>query len=213
MTYCSYARTGKRLFDIIFSLLFLILTSPLFLLIAIMIKLTSKGPILYKGMRVGLRGKPFICYKFRTMCEKADDQLKNLLDEDLKLKEEWNLYHKLKHDPRLTLIGKFLRKTSLDELPQFWNILKGELSVVGPRPHIESQTQQIDNRDLRNKYLKILSIKPGLTGIWQTQGRNALTFAERLCLEEKYVETQSFSLDLSLIFKTVLILLTAKGAY
>lgn len=199
----------KRLFDLIFTAIVLILCSPLFLLIALLIKCTSRGPILYKQQRVGLHGAPIFCYKFRSMHENADQKLQEVLAADQKLREEWETFYKLKHDPRITPLGNFLRKTSLDELPQFFNVLTGELSVVGPRPVTahEISTYYKDKADL------ILSIRPGITGLWQTSGRNHLSFAERIHLEERYVKERSFFLDLRLIAKTIPAMLHSKGAY
>jgi undecaprenyl-phosphate galactose phosphotransferase len=139
----------------------------------------------------------------------AEEELKRILSKDTKLREEWDTYYKLKDDPRIQGIGKFLRKTSLDEFPQFWNVLKGDLSVVGPRP----VTQDEIDKYFREKASKILSIKPGLTGMWQTSGRNLLTFEERIKLEEEYIDRQSFLLDLRIILKTISHIFFARGAF
>lgn len=209
-------RTGKRIFDLLFSSCVLVLGSPLYLLIFLLIKLTSKGPAFYKGIRMGQRGKLITCWKFRTMCVDAQEKLQTLLDHDPQLRQEWETFHKLKKDPRLTPIGHFLRKTSLDELPQFWDVLMGKLSVVGPRP-IEIKFPEDADREIRGRYGKktdkILSAKPGITCIWQIRGRNTLTFAQRAEMEEEYVDTLSFWLDLKIIAKTVYVLLFPKGAY
>lgn len=139
----------------------------------------------------------------------ADLRLRQLLQSDPALKEEWENYRKLKDDPRITNIGKWLRKTSLDELPQFWNVIKGDLSVVGPRPVTEEEIKKYYG----DKAEKILSIRPGITGLWQTSGRNLLSFEERLVLEVNYVDHRSFLLDLKLICKTIPAILFSKGAY
>jgi len=213
--YSPPKKYGKRIFDIIFSCFVLIFGAPIYLFLFLLIKLTSKGPVFYKGLRMGQNGKLIYCWKFRSMCINAEEQLETILKQNHHLHEEWKTYHKLKHDPRLIKIGKFLRKTSLDELPQFWNVLKGELSIVGPRP-IEIRTPHLAKEEIREKYHgktdKILSTKPGLTCIWQTRGRNCLTFEKRAELEEEYVDTQSFWLDLSIILKTIYNLLIPKGA-
>lgn len=201
----------KRAFDIAFSALFLVLLFPLMLLISILIKSTSQGHIFYKAKRVGFRGKEIVCLKFRTMRSDANEILATLL-EDPDLKTEWQTIHKLKNDPRVTKIGRFLRKFSLDELPQLWNVVMGTLSIVGPRP-IDITCDELRKKETRQKYEKILSIKPGLTCLWQVNGRNRLTFEERTLLEEQYVEKQSFWLDLQIISKTVYILLLPKGAF
>lgn len=208
--------TLKRLFDIGSTLAFMAVTSPVYLLTMLLIKCTSKGPIFYGSLRMGQHGKLFTCWKFRTMCVDAEERLQRILNQDTKLKEEWKTYFKLKNDPRLTKVGKFLRKASLDELPQLWNVLKGDLSVVGPRPiaieHPEKAYDEIFSH-FGNKTDKILSVKPGLTCLWATYGRNLLTFEQRILLEEQYVDTQTFLLDLSIIFKTIPILIFPKGAF
>lgn len=206
----------KRIFDLVFSSCVLFFGLPIYFILIMGIKISSKGPIFYKALRMGQQGKLIYCWKFRTMCIDADKKLEKLLLHDNTLREEWETYHKLKEDPRLTKMGKFLRKTSLDEFPQFWNVLKGDLSVVGPRPiqieHPENALEEIQKR-YRNKTEIILSIKPGITCIWQTQGRNHLTFDQRAALEELYVKTQSFWLDIKIILKTIYILFFPKGAY
>ncbi len=200
---------AKRTFDIIFSFSALLFFLPFALVIGMLIKISSPGPIFYKCSRVGKDGKMIGCWKFRTMCLNAEKKLRKILAENPNMKREWDTYFKLKNDPRISGIGKFLRKTSMDELPQFWNVLKGDLSVVGPRPVTEEEVK----RYFRDKADKILSVRPGLTGIWQTSGRNLLTFDERIQLEEQYIDKQSFLLDLSIIFKTISHLFFAKGAF
>lgn len=202
-------RKTKRIFDIIFSLLAILFFLPIGFIIACLIKLSSSGPVFYKCRRVGKKGEPIECWKFRTMYQNAEQKLEEILSQSPTLKKEWDTYFKLKADPRISAVGKFLRKTSLDELPQFWNVLKGDLSVVGPRPVTEEEVQKY----FREKAAKILSVRPGLTGIWQTSGRNLLTFDERIALEEQYVDQQSLILDLQIIFKTIPHLFFAKGAF
>jgi undecaprenyl-phosphate galactose phosphotransferase len=199
----------KRAFDILFSLGVLIVGSPIFLLIALLIKLSSKGPILYKSERIGKKAKTIFCLKFRTMHVDADERLAELLEKNASLKQEWALYQKLKTDPRIHRFGKFLRKSSLDELPQFFNVLQGDLSIVGPRPFYKEQLHHY----LGEKAEKFLSVKPGITGIWQVSGRNLLTFNERLILEERYIDHPSFSLDLFILLKTIPMIFFPKGAY
>jgi undecaprenyl-phosphate galactose phosphotransferase len=143
------------------------------------------------------------------MCVDAEEKLSALLNSNPELSEEWKQFSKLKKDPRMTKIGRILRKTSLDELPQFWNVLRGDLSVVGPRPYL---VEEIHNYVGRSRE-KILSVRPGITGIWQISGRNLLTFAERLKLEEGYAERQSFLFDILIILKTIPIILFPKGAF
>lgn len=199
----------KRVFDAIFSLCAILFFLPLGIIIVALIKLSSSGPAFYSSKRVGKEGRDIYCWKFRTMCTDAPQKLQQILEENPKLRQEWETYFKLKDDPRVNAIGKFLRKTSLDELPQFWNVLKGDLSVVGPRPVTEEEIKKY----FGDKASKILSVRPGLTGIWQTSGRNLLTFEERIKLEESYVDHQSLSLDLRIIFKTIPMLFFAKGAF
>jgi len=198
----------KRLFDIVFSLSVLLFFLPFGILIALFIKISSKGPIFHACLRIGKGGKRIFCWKFRTMMLDAEKKLQKLLL-DPQIKAEWGTYYKIKNDPRINFIGKFLRKTSLDEFPQFWNVLKGDLSVVGPRPVTEKEVQKYFGK----KASKILSVRPGLTGIWQTSGRNLLTFEERLQLEEKYVDHQSLALDLRIIWKTIPAIFFSKGAF
>ncbi|MCB1180774.1 MAG: sugar transferase [Chlamydiia bacterium] len=197
----------KRLFDIIFSFFSILFLSPLFLIIMIGIKLSSKGPVIFRQVRLGRGGKTFECLKFRTMVQNADQLLDGLLAQHPFLKAEWTHHQKLKSDPRIFWFGSFLRKTSLDELPQFWNVLKGDLSVVGPRPYMESQ-----KKDLEIYAYKILSVRPGITGLWQTSGRSSLSFKKRLELDAKYVDRRSFWYDLTLILKTIPSILSSKHA-
>ncbi|PCI92333.1 exopolysaccharide biosynthesis protein [Candidatus Aerophobetes bacterium] len=199
----------KRCFDVIFSICVLTFLSPLLLFIAFLIKVSSKGNVLYSSVRIGKDYKKIYCLKFRTMYVDADERLGSLLEKCPKLKDEWQRYQKLKKDPRVTFIGRILRKTSLDEFPQFFDVIKGDLSVVGPRPFCENQ---IDDY-LGSKAPKFLSIKPGITGIWQVSGRNLLTFKERMILEEAYIENLSFYQDLWIILKTVPAVIFPKGAF
>lgn len=208
----TYYEMGKRGFDILFSLCALVFGFPLFILIALLIKLTSKGPVFYCSMRLGKRGKLFNFWKFRTMYTNADLKLRQLLEENPLLHEEWKQYFKLKKDPRLTRIGRFLRKTSLDEFPQFWNVLAGDLSVVGPRPYLPHETDEI-KKFIKEDIAKLLSVRPGLTGIWQTSGRSQLPFKQRVLLDLNYVSQRSFFFDLRLIAKTIPMMFFPRGAF
>lgn len=199
----------KRIFDILFSVSALVASFPFFVLIATAVRLTSRGRSVYSQERIGRGGKTFKCYKFRTMYPDAESRLKSLLENNPAMQSEWDLYHKLKNDPRVTPFGWFLRKSSLDELPQFWNVLKGDLSVVGPRPVVRAELE----KHLTEKAEKILSIRPGITGPWQVSGRSNTCYQKRIELDEHYVENQSFWWDLKLILKTVPAMLTSKGAY
>lgn len=200
----------KRGFDIFFSLLCLTIGAPIYFFIALFIFITSPGKVIYSHERIGRGGKPFRCYKFRSMYVDADKRLKEILATNPQLRAEWERSYKLKKDPRITRFGTFLRKTSLDEIPQFWNVLKGDLSVVGPRPVIKDEITKY----YHVKAYKILSIRPGLTGIWQVSGRSDIqTYEKRIFMDEYYVDNHSFKLDMKLIAKTIPAMLFSKGAY
>jgi len=210
-------RPMKRIFDILFSLFILILFSPVYLVISLLILITSDGSIFYISYRIGRGGKVIRCIKFRTMFKQSENILLKLLSQDPVLKKEWQLFQKLKKDPRITYIGRFLRKTSLDELPQFINVLKGDLSIVGPRPFAligEKENFHLEiKKYLKDKTEKILSVRPGITGLWQVSGRSEITIDQRLKMEEEYIDKQSFFLDLYLIFKTIPKIFFPTGAY
>ena len=194
----------KRILDLILSLIGLILLSPFFLIIAIIIKIDSKGPIFFVHNRIGEKGKPFGIYKFRTMVDNAEDLIKKFTPEQ---KEEFERSYKLKKDPRVTKIGNFLRKTSLDELPQILNIIKGELSIIGPRPIVQAELEKYkDNKE------KFLSVKPGLTGYWAANGRSDTSYEERIQMELYYVDNMSLWLDIKIFFKTIFAVLKKEGA-
>jgi len=202
----------KRIFDILFSSIALLLGLPFFIIIAFLIKLSSKGPIFYCSLRLGHKGRLFKFWKFRSMYCDADSRLQHLLKQQPKLNKEWQRFFKLKNDPRLTCLGRLIRKTSLDELPQFWNVLKGDLSIVGPRPYLPREEKRI--KELIGSNIDVLlSVKPGLTGIWQTSGRSALSFEKRIALDLSYVQTHSFLLDMQLIAKTIPEMIASKGAF
>lgn len=199
----------KRAFDIGFSVCILFLISPFFLFLIFLVKISSKGPVFYGSVRVGLHGKKIICWKLRTMIQGADLLLEDLLKKNPELKIEWEKNYKLKQDVRITKVGHFLRRTSLDELPQFFNVLKGDLSVVGPRPVSFAEVDLF----IHNQGGKIFSVRPGLTGLWQTSGRSDLSYDTRIALEKKYIEKQSFAFDLLLILKTIPLMIFPKGAF
>lgn len=194
----------KRAFDFIVSLLLAIITLPFFIIIAIAIKLDTKGPIFFIHNRVGKRGKRLPLLKFRTMVDGAEDMIKDFSPEQ---KKEWEENYKLEHDPRITKVGKFLRKTSIDELPQLYNILVGQLSFVGPRPVTEEELEKYGE----NK-VKVLSVVPGLTGWWACNGRSNVSYEERMQLELYYVEHASIRLDIKIMFKTIGVVFTHEGA-
>ena len=199
----------KRCFDILFSIFAIVITLPITIPIAIIIKFTDGGNVIYGHKRVGKNGKIFKVLKFRSMYMNADQKLKDILENDLQVKEEWEKNFKLKNDPRITPIGKFLRKTSLDELPQFINVLKGDMSVVGPRPVVEEELIKY----YKEKAELYKSVKPGITGYWQVEGRSDTNYDERIKMDEYYIKNQSFFLDLKIILKTIKIVITGKGAY
>ncbi len=203
----------KTIMDFTGSLLTLIFLSPVFLLIAIAIKLTSKGPVFFKQERMGLNGKKFSFLKFRSMYENSDSKchkeyIEKFIGQGQSDPNAPGVY-KLCNDSRITPLGNFLRKTSLDELPQFINVLKGEMSLVGPRPPIPYECELYD---IWHKY-RLFSVKPGITGLWQVRGRSRTTFDEMVRLDLRYINHWSLWLDISLIFQTPFVILTGKGAY
>ena len=201
------SRVGKRTFDIVVSLSALLVLSPLLLAIAACVWLTSPGPLLFRNSRIGLRGKSFKAWKFRSMVPNADSVLANYLKEHPELQAEWDRDCKLKNDPRITWIGKFIRRTSLDELPQLWNVLVGEMSLVGPRPIL---TEEIEKYGLT--FREYRQVVPGITGLWQVSGRNNTTYEERLFYVEHYVRHWSPWMDLYILIRTVRTVLFCEGA-
>lgn len=194
----------KRIADIFCSAIAIILLSPLFIIISIAIKATSEGPVIFVHKRVGKNGKEIGIYKFRSMVVNAEALIEKFTPEQ---KEEFQKNFKLENDPRITKIGKFLRKTSLDELPQLFNILKGDLSIVGPRPIMEVETE------IYGKYRDmLLSVKPGLTGFWAANGRSDTSYKKRRAMEIYYVKNRSLLFDIKIIFKTIISVFTGKGA-
>lgn len=196
----------KRLFDIILTSIALIVLSPIFIIIAILIKNDSKGSVLYRHKRIGKNGKYIYLYKFRSMYSDSKERLEKLL-ENPKIRKEWEENFKLDNDPRITKIGKFLRKTSLDELPQLLNILMGDMSLVGPRPIIDGEIEKY-GKDTS----KFLSVTPGLTGWWACNGRSCTSYDERKKLELYYVDHRSIRLDFKIILKTFISVLKRNGA-
>ncbi len=206
----KFYKLFKNLFDNLFSLFVLIAFIPLFLIIALLIKLSSRGPIFFLQERIGKNNVPFKCIKFRTMHPEAKDILQNLLNKDEKIKKEFEETHKIKNDPRITTIGKLLRKTSLDELPQFINVLRNEMSIIGPRPIVKAEKKKY-GKNLN----KVLSIKPGITGLWQVSGRNNLTYKKRVMLDINYVKNYNLLMDIRILIRTfgVILFPLDRGAY
>lgn len=197
----------KRIFDIIMSIIGLVFLLPVFIVIIIAIKLDSKGPAIFVQERIGKNGKLFKFYKFRSMVENADDVLFEMLKHDTEESKEYKINKKIECDPRVTRVGKFIRKYSLDELPQLFNILKGDMSFIGNRPYLEREIP-----DMGDYYKDIIKSKPGLTGLWQVNGRSNTTFETRLKLEKKYSEEMCFLLDLKIFIKTFGVVLKTNGA-
>ncbi len=197
---------SKRLFDVFFSLSVLILLSPLYVLLAFLIVISSPGPIFYVQKRVGKNYKLFNCLKFRTMVNNADEMLVDLINNEPQIRQEFEANFKLKHDPRVTLVGKFLRLTSLDEFPQFWNVLKGDMSVVGPRPLVPEELSKYGRH-----IDKVLTIRPGITGLWQVSGRNDIPYHRRIQIDVYYAHCQNWLLDLSVMVKTIGVVIFPKG--
>jgi len=198
----------KRVLDLTLTILGAALVLPLIALLAAWIKLDSPGPVLYAQQRIGQDGKEFQAWKFRSMVQNADELLGRYLDQNPALRAEWERSHKLRDDPRITPAGRFLRRTSLDELPQLWNVLKGEMSLVGPRPIVEAEIAKYGTKF--SLYTKVMS---GLTGLWQISGRSDTSYEERVRLDTYYVRNWSVWLDLYILFRTIEIVLWKKGAY
>jgi len=198
----------KRSFDVIGALSSILMLLPLFCLIALAIKLWDRGPVFYRHRRIGLNGAPFDCLKFRSMVANADEVLSRHLASNSEAAREWQENHKLKDDPRITPFGVSMRKTSIDELPQLFNILKGEMSFVGPRPIVTAEVPKYG--PCIDQYLRA---RPGLTGAWQVSGRNDVDYRTRVELDRDYVEDWSFRRDLVILVKTVRVVASARGCY
>ena len=194
----------KRVIDVIFASIALILLSPVFAIIAIAIKIDSKGPVFFAHKRIGKNGKIIKLYKFRSMVINAEELIKSFTPEQMK---EYKENYKLTNDPRITKVGKFLRKTSLDELPQLINIINGDLSIIGPRPVVADELEKYGvNKD------KFLSVTPGLTGYWAANGRSNTTYEQRMEMELYYIDNLSLKMDIKVFFKTILSVLKKEGA-
>lgn len=204
----SWPRVVKRAVDIAAVIAAGIVALPAALAIAIAIRINSPGPVFYKQKRIGLAGGEFTAWKFRTMVMHASDVLEQHLNRDERLREEWRQFQKLRDDPRITRVGRFLRRTSLDELPQLWNILLGDMSLVGPRPIIRPETSRYGDG-----FAIYQKVKPGLTGLWQVSGRNQLSYQERVELDLYYIRNWSPWLDIYILGRTVTAVLQARGAY
>ena len=199
----------KKIIDIVAGVIGVILLAPITLVVWI-IRLCmheNDGPLFFEQLRIGKDGKQFRLYKFRTMVMNADEKLYKYLEENEEARKEYKKYKKLKNDPRITKLGNFLRKTSLDEFPQFINLLKGDMSLVGPRPYLYRE-----KNDMGDYYDQIVQVKPGITGYWQVNGRNDVDFEERTYMDTYYIEHRGIIMDLKIILKTVLKMFKKEGA-
>ncbi|MBM2810649.1 MAG: undecaprenyl-phosphate glucose phosphotransferase [Chloroflexi bacterium] len=194
----------KRALDVVGSAVLMILLSPVLAVTALAIKLDSHGPILFRQQRLGRNGTPFVCFKFRSMQDRAEDQLDGLMERN----EADGPIFKIRDDPRLTRVGRFIRRTSMDEFPQLWNVLRGEMSLVGPRPPIPTEVEQYEEWHRRR-----LEVVPGMTGLWQVSGRSHLSFDEMVMLDIYYIENWSLGLDLQILTRTIPTVFAAAGAF
>jgi Undecaprenyl-phosphate galactose phosphotransferase WbaP len=202
------SQVTKRFIDLVLCVLASVPLFPFMAIVSILIAIESRGPALYSQTRVGHNGRVFNIWKFRTMVSDASAVLQHCLDTNPALREEWEQNHKLRNDPRVTRIGAFLRKTSLDELPQLWNVIRGDMSVVGPRPIVDAEIAKY-----KESYWMYAKVNPGVTGMWQVSGRSLTTYSERVAYDTYYVQNWSVWLDVYLLAKTVVVVLTGYGAY
>jgi Undecaprenyl-phosphate galactose phosphotransferase WbaP len=201
-------RVLKACLDIGLTSILVVVLLPVLAAIALLVRLDSPGPVFYGQHRLGQNSQPFVAWKFRSMVPRADQVLEDYLRANPELRSQWEQDHKLRYDPRITRVGRFLRRTSLDELPQLWNVLRGEMSLVGPRPIVEEEI--IRYADKYNLYTKVL---PGMTGLWQVSGRNNVSYEERVNLDAYYVRNWSVWLDVYILLRTVWVVVTGDGAY
>lgn len=207
--YTFFEKIIKRLMDVMGALIGILLLIPVTIIIAIANRIAKdKGPVFYTQKRIGKDGKEFNLYKFRSMIVDADEVLEKYLKENEQAREEYNTYKKLKNDPRVTKIGEFIRKTSIDEIPQFINVLKGEMSLVGPRPYLPKEKEDMNTMYYNN----IILCKPGITGFWQISGRSETTFRERQDMDMEYFNNHSIILDIKLLLKTIKKVISKEGA-
>ena len=197
-----------RVLDIAIALAMLVFTAPLLVAIAVTIRLQDNGPALFAHRRIGRGGRSFECLKFRSMVPDAEARLRTLLETDPRARREWEADHKLRRDPRLTAIGPFLRKSSLDELPQLFNVLRGEMSIVGPRPIVQAEVVRYGAA-----FRHYCSVRPGITGLWQVSGRNNVSYRRRVALDRLYARSKNLSTDLKILALTVPAVLSRNGSY
>ena len=203
-----WQRAKVRAFDLAVATMAAVLLSPLMAAIALVVKLTSRGPVLFRQERLGRSGRPFICLKFRTMTDGADRQLAALLRDNPGLSEEFRECFKLRDDPRVTRVGRWARATSLDELPQLFNVLMGHMSIVGPRPIVEAERTRYGHH-----LPLVLTVKPGMTGLWQVNGRTDISYAHRIRYDVEYAQERNLSTDFQVCLQTPRVLLRRLGAY
>jgi Undecaprenyl-phosphate galactose phosphotransferase WbaP len=201
-------RTIKKAWELPVALILAVVAAPLIGLLAVLVWLDSAGPVFYGHTRIGQGGKRFKAWKFRSMVVDADEVLRRYLEECPRDREEWARCQKLKNDPRITRIGRLLRRTSLDELPQVWNVLRGQMTLIGPRPIIESEIARYGE-----KFAVYVQATPGLSGLWQVSGRNNTTYEERVEMDVYYIEHASLRLDLYILARTVVVVISGQGAY
>lgn len=188
----------KRVMDLVIAVTALVLSAPVMIVIGLLIRITAGGPAIFSHSRVGFGGKPFKCYKFRSMVANSDEVLKTYLDDNSHARKEWEETQKIRNDPRVTFFGRLLRKSSLDELPQLINILRGDMSCVGPRPIVEEELKRYGDHQV-----EYLGTRPGLTGLWQVSGRNSMDYDNRVALDSQYVRNWSIWLDVAILLRTV----------
>jgi lipopolysaccharide/colanic/teichoic acid biosynthesis glycosyltransferase len=198
------SRAVKRVMDLIGSVVGLVLFFPFFAVTALCIQIEDGRPIMYRQTRVGRHGKHFGMYKFRSMIKNAEDLKVDLADQN----ESGDVIFKMRRDPRITKVGRIIRKLSIDEMPQFWNVLVGDMSLVGPRPPVPAEVEKYGVEDLYR-----LEVKPGITCLWQISGRSLLTFDQQVALDKQYIESQSFLLDIVILIKTIPAVISGRGAY
>lgn len=201
-------RAFKRTFDMAAVLLGGVLAAPLVALLAVAIRLDSPGPAFFKQRRIGRDGVPFFVWKFRSMVADAPERLKSLLENDAEARKEWEATQKLVNDPRITRVGRLLRRTSLDELPQLWNVVRGEMSLVGPRPIVDDEIPKYGDQ-----FHYYIQVRPGMTGAWQVSGRSDTSYDYRVALDTYYVRNWSGWIDVDILVKTAAVVLKREGAY
>ena len=197
-----------RVFDIVIAVAVILFTAPLLIALALGVKLHDGGPALFGHQRIGLGGRPFRCFKFRSMVADAEARLAALLASDPQARAEWEADFKLRHDPRITPLGDFLRRSSLDELPQLFNVLRGEMSIVGPRPIVKSEAERYGAR-----FESYCAVRPGITGLWQVSGRNDVSYRRRVAMDAVYARGKCLSWDVKILLLTVPAVFLAKGSY